>query len=144
MTHRGPIGPIFRSSAGTDNADKPRIMASILIVDDDQAMRDMLAAQLQQAGYSAATVGSTDEALCLLATEEFSAIVTDLQLPDRDGFELLELVKREGWDVPVILMTAFASPATVRRARESGASACLAKPFSGSELLETVRQVVSL
>lgn len=119
-------------------------MSSILIVDDDQVMRDMLAVQLRQAGFSAVTVGSSDEALSMLATEEFSAIVSDLQMPGRDGFEFLELVKRRGWDVPVILMTAFASPATVRRARESGACACLAKPFSGSELLETVRQVVSV
>lgn len=119
-------------------------MCSILIVDDDQVMRDMLAAQLQQAGFSAAAAGSTDEALSMLANQKFSAIVTDLQMPGRDGIEFLEVVKRKGWDVPVILMTGFASTGTVRRARESGACAFLTKPFTASALLETVREAVSV
>ena len=118
-------------------------MCSILIVDDDKIMRDMLAAQLQQAEFSTVTAGSTDEALVMLKEGDFAAIVTDLQMPGRDGIELLELVRQEGRDVPVILMTALASEGMARRARESGAYAFLAKPFSFGELLKTVRQATS-
>ncbi len=115
----------------------------ILVVEDDKTMQDMLAVQLQQGGYSPVAVGSTDEALVMLAAQEFSAVVTDLDLPGRNGFELIQLLQRQGEPVPVIMMTGFASTETARRAIESGASLFLAKPFTADQLLEAIRTTVS-
>ncbi|MCP4039452.1 MAG: response regulator [bacterium] len=115
----------------------------ILIVEDDKTMQEMLAVQLQQGGYSVVAVGSTDEALTVLATREFAVVVTDFDMPGRDGFELIKTLQSEGRDVPVIMMTGFASMATARRARESGASGFLAKPFTAEDLLEAIGLSVS-
>ena len=102
----------------------------ILVVDDDPAMRHFIAEQLQSWDFEAAVAAGVDEALALLAAAAFDLILSDLQMPRRNGFELLDLVRRDYADTPVILVSSFPAPDTAKRALDAGAIAFLSKPFS--------------
>lgn len=115
---------------------------AILVVDDDLATREMVVAQLREEGFHAISVGGVDEALELLQRERFEAIVSDIQMPKKDGFTLLSEVRRRDLSVPVILMTSFGASETTRAALEAGAFDCLLKPFPREALLDLVGRAV--
>jgi CheY-like chemotaxis protein len=99
---------------------------AVLIVDDDPAMCEMLSAQLEDVGLSATVARSIDEALVALEQSRFSAVVTDLYMSPRSGFELLDAAKN---GPPVILMSSFASDTVKDEGLSRGAVAVLAKPL---------------
>jgi DNA-binding NtrC family response regulator len=107
---------------------------SILLVDDDAAMRRMLLDQLEVLGFRAAAAESVDSALVLLRDHAFSAVLTDIHMPEKDGFDLLRAIRASVPSLPVILMTSFGDESTARRAADAGAFASLSKPFQAPEL----------
>jgi len=114
--------------------------SSIAIVDDDAAVRVGLRSLLRSYGYA---VDVYECAAALLAGGAFNqhhCIITDLQMPGMSGIELLEQLRREGKQLPVILMTAFPEAALRKRAFQSGASCFLSKPFEANELLLCLKQ----
>lgn len=114
--------------------------SSIAIVDDDAAVRDGLRSLLRSYGYAA---NAYDSALALLdanALGDYHCVITDLQMPGMSGIELLERLRRDGVQLPVILMTAFPEAALRKRAFHSGASCFLSKPFEANELLLCLKQ----
>ncbi|MTV37076.1 response regulator transcription factor [Duganella radicis] len=114
--------------------------SSIAIVDDDEAVRVGLRSLLRSYGYQ---VEVYDSALALLAAgvmRGHHCIITDLQMPGMSGIELLEQLRRDGSQLPVILMTAFPEAALRKRAFQSGASCFLSKPFEANELLLCLKQ----
>jgi DNA-binding response OmpR family regulator len=107
---------------------------SVLVVEGDSAMREMLVAQLEGEGIRAHPAASAAEALTTLADEPVSAVLAALELPDRDGLALLAELRRRGAGTPLVLMTCFGSPEAERRARAAGARGCLVKPFDPDQL----------
>jgi DNA-binding NtrC family response regulator len=115
---------------------------SILVVDDDPETREMVVALLREEGLDARSVASVDEALEALRREDFEAILSDIQMPAKDGFTLLGEVRVHWNSIPVVLMTSFGSEETADEARAAGAFDCLLKPFGGPALLETVHRAL--
>lgn len=106
---------------------------SILVVEDDQAMRSLLGASLRRRGFDVVLCQDGEELMRRLeaggGVGSPSLIVSDLRMPGVDGFALLHWLGQRIPDVPVILITAFGDPQTHRRATELGAAVVLDKPF---------------
>ena len=85
-------------------------MASVLIVDDERSMRDFLKILLEREGHEVITADSGARALDILASQSIDVIVSDIRMPGMTGIELLETVKEHSPELPIILITAFASP----------------------------------
>lgn len=103
----------------------------ILLVDDEEMVRDAIAASLRSKGYLVETAASAEEALAL-ASHVPDLLVADVTLPGRSGAELADDLRHENPDLPVILLSGFPDAARVDRAL------FLQKPFLPSELLEAV------
>ncbi len=108
---------------------------SILVVDDEEAMRESLAAWLKKEGYQVALAGSGPEALKKLSKHFFSLILLDIKMPGMDGLELLSRIKEEGSRAMVVMITAYGSIESAVEAMKKGASDYLLKPFDPEELV---------
>ena len=110
----------------------------VLVVDDEKNMRLSLQTVLKDEGYVARTVESAEEALKLLAQEEFFMVITDARLGGMTGYELLGKIHSRWPDLPAIMLTAYATPKLAVEAIKAGAIDYLAKPFAPEELLHAV------
>jgi two-component system response regulator PilR (NtrC family) len=111
----------------------------ILIVDDEEGMREFLSILLQKEGYQVETASSGQEALARLGEQRFDLVVTDLKMPRMSGIEVLHRIKEGDPDVGVVLITAYASTETAVDAMKGGAFDYIAKPFDVEEMKEVVR-----
>ncbi|HEX4385383.1 MAG TPA: response regulator [Myxococcales bacterium] len=111
-------------------------MTRLLIVDDDQQLRESLVRDLSSEGYAVSGVGSVDDALALIEKPDpnIDVLLTDLRMPSRDGFDLLEVVREKLPRTRCVLISAFASARDYDAALERGAVAVVSKPFSRAEL----------
>ncbi len=110
-------------------------MARILIVDDQEIMRDSLAQILVREGHEVIAAGDGRSAIARLnSTTRFDLVVSDLKMPRMTGLELLAEVKKFRSDLPVVLMTAFATVQTAVEAMKQGAYDYIQKPFDGDEI----------
>lgn len=98
----------------------------------------MVVALLREEGVEAQSAASVDEALEALQRGNFEAVLSDIQMPAKDGFRLLSELRERGIAIPVILMTSFGTEETADEAVAAGAFGCLPKPFARSALLEMV------
>jgi DNA-binding NtrC family response regulator len=105
-------------------------MTDVLVVDDKQGMRDMLAAVLRDRGHEPTCCASGEEALTALETRPYDLVLTDLRMGDVGGMEVLEAVRRRSPDTPVIVMTAYGSVSQAVDAMRLGAFDFVEKPFS--------------
>jgi DNA-binding NtrC family response regulator len=108
---------------------------SVLVVDDDTAILDMVDDLLVDAGFEVRTARSVDHALASAREHEPDAVLTDIQMPGRDGLELLAELRALRPDTPVILMTAFGSIRSAVASMRAGALDYVTKPFESEELL---------
>jgi len=106
----------------------------VLIVDDDHAVRDSLAAVMEAFGFRTRTAGNGAEGLEAVAAERPAAIITDLQMPEMGGFELISALRRTKTGIPVIVI----SGDDVEAARRTGAAAAFHKPLPVLEVIDTV------
>ncbi len=111
-------------------------MARILVVDDTEMMRDSLAAILVRDGHEVIAAGDPAAGLSRLSAggARFDLVITDLKMPKMTGIEFLAEVKKLRADLPVVLMTAFASVQTAVEAMKLGAYDYIQKPFDGEEI----------
>ncbi len=107
---------------------------SILVVDDERKMAVVLQAAFQEAGYSVEIAGSGEDALAKFRENPVPLVITDLKMPDLNGIQLLEAVKKLSPDTEVILMTAYATAQTAVEAMKKGAYDYVIKPFNLEEL----------
>ncbi len=118
-------------------------MASVLIVDDERSMRDFLKILLEKEGHKVAIAESGKRALDILDNQQVDVIVSDIRMPGMTGIELLEAVKEESPDLPVIMITAFASPDDAVLAMKNGAFDYITKPFNVDEIKSVIESATS-
>jgi DNA-binding NtrC family response regulator len=110
----------------------------VLVVDDERNMRRSLENVLSDEGYAARASESAEEALGLLASEEFFMVITDARLGGMSGYELLKKIHERKPDLPVLMLTAYATPKLAVEAIRAGAIDYLSKPFAPEEMLHAV------
>ena len=107
----------------------------VLIVDDDRRMAKTLMDILKVKGYQAERAHSAEEAIELIRTEAFDCVLTDIKMPGVNGVALYRAIKKDFPEIPVVLMTAYATDALVNEGLEEGAIASLTKPLDINMLL---------
>jgi two-component system response regulator FlrC len=116
----------------------------VLIVEDDESLRDALLDTLMSAGIPAEAVGDAGAALHRLESEACGLVISDVHMPKVDGIELLTSIKRKWPYLPVILMTAFATVSKAVAAMREGAIDYIVKPFDAAALISMVRHQLSI
>ncbi len=114
------------------------MLPPVLVVDDEKNMRLSLQAMLGDEGYQTRAVESAEEALALLGKERFFMVLTDAHLTGMTGYELLSRMRTAHPEIPVLMITAYATPKLAVEAIKSGAIDYLSKPFEPEELLHAV------
>ncbi len=117
-------------------------MGLVLVVDDKEMLRDSVGGTLTRAGIEVQTADSASHALEMIARRRPDVMLTDLKMPGMTGIELLEHVRKIDDELPVILMTAFATVETAVKALKLGAFDYITKPFEGDQLLIAVKRAV--
>lgn len=115
---------------------------SVLIVDDEPAIRDMLRSALEREGYRCLCAAGGEEALSILSQEEIQLILLDVNMPGMTGIEVLQRVQESSSDAAVIMVTANADRDTAIEAMKLGATDYIAKPFKLSEVLVSSHQAL--
>ena len=126
-------------SAAVDVDDAAAAPLRVLVVDDEQSMRDMLRIVLRRDGYDVLVARNGAEAIEILQREAIDLLLSDIRMPDVSGVEVLRAAKDANRDVIAIMMTAFASTDTAVEALRLGAHDYFTKPFSMDELRLKVR-----
>ena len=117
--------------------------ATILVCDDDSAIRTVLNQALGRAGYEVRTTGTAAGLWRWVTAGEGSLIITDVVLPDESGFDLIPRIKRIRPDLPVLVMSAQNTLLTAITAAERGAFEYLPKPFDLKELTQVVQRALA-
>jgi DNA-binding NtrC family response regulator len=112
----------------------------LLVIDDEEGMRSSLKRLLEQRGFSVRVSDSARKALSVLARQKIDLVICDIVMPEISGLLFLSRVDPR---VPVVMITAYASVETARRAFKSGAADYLVKPFDFDELLVVINQCLS-
>jgi DNA-binding response OmpR family regulator len=115
-------------------------MPRILVVDDDQPIRTLIAAIFEMQGVECVTAAGGEEALRHLAAETFDLVLLDLMMPGFDGFAVLDALEQPH---PPIMIATAASPRIIERVPASRIAAILAKPFDVDELIATARNLLA-
>lgn len=114
---------------------------SVLVVDDEKMMRDLVERILSKEGFAVDTAPSGKEALKKLEKNPVDLIISDIKMPGMDGLELLKAVKSKHPDISVIMMTAFGDTYAVKDALLLGADEYVTKPFKSDEMTFVVERV---
>ncbi len=117
-------------------------MDAILVVDDEQSMREFLAIMLEKEGHTVQTASSGKAALKLMETEIFSLVITDIKMPGMSGIELLETIQRISPDTQVLMITAYGSTDNAVEAMKKGAFDYILKPFKIDEIKLIIRNAL--
>lgn len=107
---------------------------SILVVDDEQLLRDILVKILSKDGYTVETAVDGEEALEKLRQQSFQLLISDIKMPRLNGFELLKEVKQKYPEMGVIMMTAYGDSFSVKDSLLLGADEYITKPFKSFEI----------
>ena len=116
-------------------------MSGILVVDDEPKILQLCRDYLERAGFDVATTGLGEAALATLRSARPDLIVLDLGLPDRDGLDVIRILRRES-NIPIIILTARGEESDRLVGLELGADDYIVKPFSPKELVARVRAVL--
>ncbi len=114
----------------------------ILVVDDEQIMRDSLSDWLRLDGYEVEAVEDGYKALEKVKKESWDVLFVDLKMPRMDGIEVMQKVKEINKDIPVIIITAYATVDTAVKAMKEGAYEYIVKPFNPEEISIIIRNIV--
>jgi len=117
---------------------------TVLVVDDEPAMREMLVSLLEEEGIRARPAASAEEAIESTRETDFDAVVSDIRMPGRDGIALLAELRQARPETPVILMTAFGSIDSAVDAMRSGAFDYITKPFKRGAVIASLERAFEL
>jgi len=117
-------------------------LSRILVVDDEESMRELLEIALGKDGHRIKTAASGKKALELIESDSFDLVISDIKMPDMSGVEVLRYLKQAEPGIPVIMVTAYASAETAVEALRLGAYDYLTKPFKIDELKANVENAL--
>jgi DNA-binding NtrC family response regulator len=134
-----------------DGAEDPRASAAqqagyagrVLIIDDEAAICESLTMLLEDDGYLVQSAQDGEEGLALLDTQAFDLILLDFQLPDRNGLEILKVIRERDPAMAVIMITAYGTPENAVAAIQGGAANFIAKPWTNEKLQADVRAAIA-
>ncbi len=109
-------------------------MANFLVVDDEKQIRTMIKKALEEMGNSAETVANGEEALKTLFDKKYDGVFTDIRMPGMNGLDLLKAMKEENFNIPKVVISAYASVENVIEVFKLGARDFITKPFSPEEI----------
>ena len=115
-------------------------MQKLLIVEDDQSVRNTMVMCLELEGYAVEAVSSTREAIDRLREQAYPIVISDIYLDERTGIDVLRTARQQNPECAVILMTGRGSMETVMAATEGGAFEYLAKPFEMAHMIDTIKR----
>ena len=115
------------------------IMTKILLVEDDRVMANGISDALKSQGFEVVHAFTAEEGEILLSEEEFSLVLLDVKLPGKDGFEMCQGLRKRGFNLPVVMLTAKAEEVDKVVGLEVGADDYMTKPFSTRELIARLR-----
>lgn len=120
-------------------------MPRILAVDDEPNIVRLIQVNLERQGYQVETANNGAQALAKIRASRPDLLVSDVMMPEMDGFELLSNIRRDPLlqDLPVIMLTAKAQDANVMEGYQRGADMYLTKPFNPIELIQFVKRILS-
>ncbi len=116
--------------------------ATVLVIDDEEIVREALEALLAVEGYRVVPAATAGQGLDALAHRSFDAVLLDLMLPDRNGLEVLDDIRRIDDELPVVMITAFGTIESAIAATKQGAFHYFPKPFKNDEVLAVLRNAV--
>ena len=117
----------------------------ILVVDDSRTMRHMLTITLDSIGFNVVEAEDGVDGLSKARDDKFDLIITDINMPNMDGYELLKCLRLEKsyQFTPIIVITTENSPTTKKRGKEAGATGWIVKPFEPDKLEATIKRLLS-
>jgi two-component system response regulator PilR (NtrC family) len=116
--------------------------ASVLVIDDEEIMRDILGTLLEREGYSVRLASSGQEGLDLAKSLPFDAVIVDVMMPGIDGLKVLDELKKHDDELPVLMITAYASMESAISAMKRGAFDYITKPFKNDEVLVVLQNAI--
>jgi len=140
---RGKIGVRHRGDEATNELTAMASSPAVHIIDDDDAVRESMAILLETHGFAVASYDSAEAFLRRHAQSATGCVVTDVQMAETNGLELLRTLKRVDPQLPVIVITARADPALSARAIAHGAVALIEKPFAAQAFLDAIRAALA-
>jgi len=129
-------------SKGVSGEEKPYKLKKILIVEDDEILRNMLCETLSSLDYFPMGVEDGETALSQMKTQDFDLVISDIRMPKMDGITLLRSIKSMDSQLPVVLITGFPSSYPPQRALQEGADGYLAKPFRIEKMDSLLRDLL--
>jgi FixJ family two-component response regulator len=120
-----------------------KTVSVIAVVDDDASVRTATDNLLSSHGYVVDTFASAEEFLQSARPNDSSCVIADVQMSAMSGLDLLDHMRAQGYAVPFIFITAFPEASVRARAMKAGAIGFLAKPFTGSALLDCVKTALN-
>jgi DNA-binding NtrC family response regulator len=114
----------------------------ILIIEDKESMAEMLRVSLRSEGYECVIAVNGEEGIRKIQSESFELVLTDLKLPDQDGFEILNAAQSEDPFLPVVIMTAYGTIEIAVKAMKEGAFDFVTKPFDMDHLLLMIKRAI--
>ncbi|MBC8104478.1 MAG: response regulator [Cytophagales bacterium] len=125
-------------------SDPERARRRILVAEDDQNILRQIVFNLESSGYNAVTATTGVEAMRLMMGERPDLLITDIMMPEMDGYELVAAVRRDELlaDLPVIMLTAKTLDDDVAQGYNSGTDLYLTKPFNPVELISFVQRIL--
>ncbi len=112
----------------------------VLVVDDEEGMRHMLSILLKREGYDVSISEDGDSALKAMVKNQYDFILCDIRMPDMDGLQVLEEIKKRGLEVTVIMMSAYGTIETAIEAMKLGAYDYVSKPFKKDEIVLALKK----
>jgi FixJ family two-component response regulator len=122
--------------------DGQELKSNIVIIDDDELVRQALGDCVESAGYAVVGFGSAEEFLVSEATETAACLIVDIQLPGMTGLELQGKLAGADHRLPIIFVSAQGTNANREKAMRQGASGFLSKPFRREDLLKILGQAI--
>jgi DNA-binding NtrC family response regulator len=116
---------------------------SILVVDDEDALRTVLSGELINEGYDVKSAADGDEAISEVERSTFDLVLLDIKMPRMNGFEVLKYIKDKHAKTKVVMLTGFADLKNAIESKKLGADDFVSKPYDLVDLLTTIERVLS-
>lgn len=117
-------------------------MSLILVIDDSEPMRKMVDLVLKGAGHEVVLANDGVEGVEKFKAQKFDMIITDINMPNKNGIQLIEEVRKIDSDIPILALTTESEDDMRKKGAEAGADGWIVKPFRPAQFLDIVRQVL--